>query len=392
MTINIKNLTVLPNLRFVSSNNKGQGFGVFMVKGAFDIDTGNIGVLSEEQEPFCFTDTYYGKVNTSSLKMPSDLIGYKPRTDIIFSGTAHAPNGQAEKSWLVGIQIGDENGVKLEKKLRIYGPRYWVPKWKRELSEQEKENWKDHRDQFDCWELSEAQPITSLPICYEYAYGGSLHKGKNEQGAPVIEAYEYNPIGCGLIDPEWTDHTKPQRAPQIEDPDDPVIEPYKRYSPAGYGGIPPAWLPRRPLGGTYDQNWIDNIWPKWPPDYDFSYNNSAADGLKGDLFLSEDIEIILVNLQPDQRVRKIKLTNPVPTMSLGIRYDWDTVMLNLDTLYIDGEQNQILCTWRSVFEQYKYEALILRLARPHYHDRYSLFRNAFITGIKPEDVALEESL
>lgn len=311
MTVELHNFTPFPNLRYSGADSRGREFGVFMVKVAWDITQADKCMLSEEQEPFAFKDEYHGEVNTSSVRYPSDFVPFKPRTDISLNATAFAPEGRPAKRWLVGVRVLDESGILVcEKVLQISGPRQWVPKWKRRLDDEETKNWRDHRHLFEGWELSEPVPIDRLDIRYEYAFGGMIEKGLDADSNLILEAYDYNPIGCGLLDKEWSDHTVPHPAPQIEDPADPVTEPYKLYVPQGYGPIAPAYLPRRSLGGTYDRNWLDNIHPNWPPDYEYEFHNSGPDGLRAERLLREGLRLELVNLHPRKPHWHICLPSP----------------------------------------------------------------------------------
>lgn len=90
----------------------------------------------------------------------------------------------------------------VEKRLRVTGPRWWVPRWKVDLREEHKPEWQKHR------------------------------KYTIRQPAPRIEA-----LGA------------------------PVKDPYAPHSPETLGPIPPAWHPRLPKGGTYDDHWQDHVWP-----------------------------------------------------------------------------------------------------------------------------------
>jgi hypothetical protein len=315
----INNFTPFPHLRFSNSDNQGREFGVVMVKAAFDIGEDGACLLSSEQEPFSFTDACHGEVNVTSLKTPSDFVSYKPNADLVFDAIAHSPTGKPAKSWIVGIKVSSNEGTLLEKQIRVTGPRYWVPKWTRKLNAEEAKNWRRHKAFFSGWELSEPQPVLQVPIRYELAFGGSVAKGTDDDGNQLIEAYQYNPLGVGLLDRKWSDHTQTHLAPQVEAINDPIREPYKHYKPVGFGPIPPAWLPRRELGGTFDQNWIDTVWPRWPKDYDFAYNNSAAQGLVLDGYPDGDLQFELRNIRDRQSDFNLRIPDPQLYFALKMR-------------------------------------------------------------------------
>jgi len=330
------NLTPFSHLRLFKSDCRGLEFGVVIVKATYVFDEDERCVLSDEQEMPNAEERSFDQAEFSSLRQPSDHVGYKPSTDMIFNVVAYAPEGKAAKSWTVGVEITDGQGITIRKTLRITGPRWWLPKWQRALTDKEKREWQKYRHLFEGWELSQPEPITHLPIRYEYAYGGTLLKGEDQNGHPIVDAYQYNPVGLGWIDKEWTDHTMAQPAAQIEYADEPITDPYKPYRPAGFGAIHRAWLPRRPLAGTYDQHWIDKIWPKWPPDYDFCFNNAAADGLCGHGFLQLPIKIQLVHLHPTLSHRSI-MFDGVDLLASYQQQDgrFFAFRPRLDTLYLD---------------------------------------------------------
>jgi hypothetical protein len=366
------NFAPFPNFRYYSSDARGAEFGVVIVKGTFQLDADGALVIAEEQAPFMFTDACHGEVNVSSLWHPSDLVPNKPRCDVIVNAVARTADGKARPSWICGVEIArrnDEGGetILVQKVLAVTGPREWRPRWSRALSDEETANWRDHRDAFERWELSAPEPIAELPLRYEIAFGGLLERGRDEKGAPIIDDIDENPIGRGWIDAEWTDHTKAQPAPQIELYGDPIVDPYRLYAPHGLGPIPCAWEPRLPLAGTYDQNWIDAIWPDWPPDYDFAYHNSAASGLVAPGHLVGDETVKLLGLSKGRE--RVAFSLP----SLGMTADFvagdgtiDSRPMRLDTLFLEiAEEDpadwRVLLSWRINFEPDAFAQVGLRV-------------------------------
>jgi len=190
-------------------------------------------------------------------------------------GSAYAPGNKPSSRFEAGIRISGP--VPLDKKLVVTGPRFWE---KHEAS----------------WRLTEPTPITSLSLQYEYAYGGENRIDLEDPAAKQVEAkfhltpeqrqqhpegaelapiahtaYEQNPVGIGFAEQWYLDATHPARipAPQIESPSDPISEFGKQYAPQGLGVITKAWLPRRKLGGTADEEFAKS--ERWlPEDFDFA--------------------------------------------------------------------------------------------------------------------------
>ena len=359
--MDVRNFTPFPHLYFFNTDNRGREFGIFFVKGTYSIGDGGLLTLAEEQAPLIFTDTCFGAVNETSLWHPTDLVPYKPRTDIIVHATARAPGGTPLPAWEVGVRVEppepSADRPVLEKRLRVTGPRFWQPRWKRALSDAQKQEWKKHHKWFDGWELTAPEPTTEVALRYENAFGGSIMI-RDENGIDqAVDSCQHNPLGCGMIDPERTDHTRPHRAPQIEAWDEPITDPYGTYTPHSLGPIPPAWLPRRPLGGTFDQNWIDTVWPNWPADYDFAYNNSAHPDLIYPGFLYGDERITLSGINGKEEPLVLTLPGEsVGTAFLGqeaehrlCRLALDTVMI--DTVTDDTDDGYVVLIWRGVFDK-----------------------------------------
>lgn len=360
------NYTPFPNFRYYSRDNKDREFGIVVVKATYELAPSGRLLVAEEQAPMVFTDLCHEEVNISSLWHPSDMVPNKPATDVIVNAVARAPGGTAQSSWACGLRIEDGDDVRLEKNLRVTGPRQWQPHWKRKLSDAEKQEWQRHRRYFDGWVLSEPAPIAEVPLHYDYAFGGETPQGHDADGKPLFDTDHRNPLGRGKIDPDWTDHTVQVAAPQIECVNDPVSDPYQRMTPQSLGPIPPAWLPRRPLGGTYDQSWKDNIWPAWPPDYDFSYHNSAHPDLIVQPYLKGNERVVLTGLAGWNETVAIELPGERLCANFfteeGVVERKDMI---LDTLFLDiAAKNRrdwrVFLSWRTTFEPEIYDEAEIR--------------------------------
>lgn len=358
----LQNFSPFPNFRYYSGDNKGRDFGIVIVKATYEIAPSGRLLVAEEQAPMVFTDLCHGAVNATSLWHPSDLVPNKPRTDIIVNAVARSPAGEPTPEWTCGVRIQRDGKAIVSKALIVTGPRHWAPKWKRDLSEEEKREWKEHRGDFEGWQLSQPVPVAEVPVYYELAYGGLLERGADKEGQPVVEDIHENPIGRGWIDKEWTDHTRPQPAPQIELAEDRIADPYKRYAPQSLGPIPCAWEPRLPLGGTYDENWQKNIWPNWPPDYQFAYHNSAHPDLICPEYLEGDERVQLLGLFAEHEFVTFEL--PGDRMAVDfIKEDGlsDRREMNLDTVFLDVaapnlRDARVYLSWRVNFESDVYQA------------------------------------
>lgn len=332
MAIELTNRTPFANLRFSNLDARGREFGVLMVKQAFDIPKdGGACQLSDEQEPFVLTDEYHGELNTSALRYPSDFVPFKPVTDVVLDATAFATNGQA-RNWIVGVSVADSEGRSVERRLRVTGPRSWRSTWHAEPGEKADDQARERL--FAGWAIDDPEPIDRLPIRYEYAFGGPVVVGIDDDGAPIIDDDERNPIGRGRL-PSGV--PKPgvrvpaaQLLPVSAAPDD--------HEPGlvGFGPIPPAWLPRRPLGGTYDQRWMDEVWPRWAEDYDFRFHNSAPEAMQADGFLRGNLDVRLEGLHPSLPSWSFEL--PVAPIVASVLHEdgrSEQHAMQVDTVFLD---------------------------------------------------------
>jgi hypothetical protein len=345
----IKNFSTFPHLSFLNRDNEGKEFMSVLAKATYEIKDDRL-ELAEEQAPLVLSDKYHGAINTSSIWIPSDLVPRKASTDIIFNAIARSPGSVATESWHCGFQL--KGGTKeFGTTLRVTGPRAWQPKWRNRGKERNRLKSAERQKAFTQAVLSAPEPVREVPIRYEFAYGGLIaHEASSK---PVVEAYENNPIGRGWIDAEHSPTDDLIPAAQIESVRDPIVEPLRQYEPAGLGSIPPAWLPRRPLGGTFDDNWKQNIWPNWPPDYHFAYNNSANPKLIYPGFLDGTERIEFFGFEHQEPRRTIRLPSHEVAgfvRTTNGREGWWP--MELDTLFLDvadpdRSEHRVFISWRT---------------------------------------------
>jgi len=66
--------------------------------------------------------------------------------------------------------------------------------------------------------------------------------------------------------------------PQTEELNNPVeSRKSKNYNPQSFGPVARNWYPRYKLGGSYDKNWVENIRPFLPDDFDEGYYQCAPE-------------------------------------------------------------------------------------------------------------------
>ncbi len=318
----LRNYTRFRPFLFDSRDPQGREFGVFILHGAFRLVPGGPIPLEKEQPVVGATDVFHGDPGTSSLRSEGGLAPFKRRADVHINAVAHAPGGWPTPAWLVRAQVG-----KVEKALRITGPRRWVRGPGGFL-------------------LTEPEPCATVPVRYEHAFGGIWRNNWGES-----DVFEQNPLGRGHLPEGELPVDLTFEAPQIEAPDDPVKEIGKAYSPEGLGPMPPSWLPRRALAGTFDEAWKRERWPDLPLDFDYGFHNSAHPDLVYPGYLRGDEEILLENLHPSGSLQFQLPSYEVGLIALLKSGSRAVVPMLLDTLMIDVPAERVYLTWRGAISK-----------------------------------------
>jgi hypothetical protein len=105
-------------------------------------------------------------------------------------------------------------------------------------------------------------------------------------------------------------------------------------------------VPRYPLAGTYDQNWLDNVFPFLPQDFDERYYQAAPEDQQID-YPQGGEEVQLLNLSPDGRTRFLLPTVDVPMVFFRKQGEPEHKQAVLDTIVIEPDLDRMLLTWRA---------------------------------------------
>ncbi len=210
----------------------------------------------------------------SDVRYPADLAPEKGMVDILVTGEACAPGGKAMPRFEVGLTI---EGV-VERRLEVLGARsaIFVPTRKK-AKKGDGPHPKGETPRF-----TEPKPVASLPLSYEYAYGGGatmvldeetravLAKGKEDTAEPgeperdvpdPVVSYPANPAGRGFCIDDSEASVEGLLLPQIEalgeglQPADLVrdvgtIELNGLEAVPGFAPLPVSWFPRAGKAGV----------------------------------------------------------------------------------------------------------------------------------------------
>ena len=298
----------------------GHEWIVVVVKGTFDFPDTPGGPVrkSAVQTPLVFADTQTGEPGYSATLWETDFAFRKPRCDVVANGYAYAPGGRPAERVPVGIKVG--NWSKL---FEVVGHREW-------------------RAIGPVFTSTSPQPFIKMPITYDNAWGG-VDKLDPEDKLPG--SYKYNPVGTG-----WS-RTKNQRLipglrlPNTQAVGEEVRSPFGDYKPMSFGPMGRGWPGRIEYGGTYDQNWIDNVFPFLPADFDERYFQMAPPDQQTDLPRGGE-EVQLVNLTPQGRMGFRLPPTGLEMTLLKRREKAFEGMLYPDTVLLDPENWRFSLVWR----------------------------------------------
>lgn len=298
----------------------GRELLVVVAKGTFLLPKGDEAPrLAEEQLPLIEADTFTGEPGLSAPVYECDYAAVKPFCDVVLLGSAYAPDGWPVRRVRVSLRVGP-----VFKTFDVVGDRVW---------------------QGDMFAVSatDPMPFEVMPISYDRAFGGV----DNLQPDPKKhDAFLPNPIGRGFYPKSGGQQIDGKGLPNTEEPGSPVNDPGGSYRPMGFGPVGRAWQPRPTYAGTYDQNWIDNVFPFLPADFDDRYYQCVpVDQQMAYVRGGEEVE--LVNLTPQGRLTFRLPTVEVPVTFYYRSYEEKETKADCDTVVIEPDLGRVTLVWRA---------------------------------------------
>jgi len=315
----IINSTPMPADVTVHTEIDGREALVIVVKGTFRISADVKALrLHEDQQPLVMADVFYGEPGTSAPKYEVDFAPRKQACDVLLNASAWAPGGRPTQRVPVGVAIGA-----WLKAFDVVGDRTWEGGL--------------------ALHPGPPQPFTSMPITYDRAFGGTDRKSDNPA---KHAAFMPNPVGAGfhkLLKREWVVGTP---LPNTEESGQSVDRPEVAYRPMSFGPIGRHWDPRRAYAGTYDQHWIDEVFPFLPADFDDRYFQAAPTDQQVPKPLGEQ-RVTLLNLTPDGRRDFVIPAIDAPIVVFPKRGGREDLAGLLDTVVIEPDADRVALTWRA---------------------------------------------
>ncbi|MFE8598002.1 DUF2169 family type VI secretion system accessory protein [Archangium violaceum] len=302
----------------ISTDKEARDHCIVVIKGTFLFDTQGAPRLAEVQRPLIHADEHHGVPEETSILHECDFAMHKPRTDVLVHGHAIAPDGRMVERMLVRLELPGRR-----KDLLITGDR----QWDRGLAS---------------LKPTPPRPFDRMPLVYERAFGGSDHS----HPVPEHQGTELrNPVGIGFRKNPHASATIGVSLPNIEDPRQPLERWDDRPVPAGFGTIGRNWQPRLTYAGTYDQHWLDNVYPFLPADFDPCYFQSAP----GDQQLAylRGGETIRCLGMTETGVWTVELPRVQTVVTFRLQDRQERLAPRLDTVLLDTDARAVIMTWRA---------------------------------------------
>ena len=245
-----------------------------ILKGTFAIKNTEVAAIAAEQFPILIADELYGGNTTAAVRLESDRAPFKPRTDVVLIGRAHAPGGRPVTQLDVTLRVG-----RVEKTIRVFGNRQW---------------WFPTKLVFVPVIIPPRYFLT-MDLVYERAFGGI--------DAAAARYCKENLIGKGFIGKKSKQSIHNRPLPNLEDPSHLIRRWRSRPRPVGFGFYGRGWMPRLGYAGTYDEQYRKERAPAPPLDFSYAFYNGAHPDLQVEGYLRGDEDVELKHVSPEPILR-----------------------------------------------------------------------------------------
>lgn len=307
----------------------GETAEILIGKASYQYDLeGNVQPLAES-EPLSQSDEYPEDDPENHAPVCfRETVPFKRGSEIVMFATAHCATPRS--GFNVEATLSTEDGIQWRKMLSVMGPRTW-------------------KSSLLGAAYSDPEPITELPIRYEYAFGGRNKKKEHD-------VYPTNPVGRGYVGNglKKTDLNMVS-LPQIEAPGNLIKKTSDTPEPQGFGPIPPHWQPRQAAFASLDEDKAASRekYPYSGPLPETAYHSAPMDQWF-DKPLHGPASLTLTGLTqglPEHQTLTIDWTIPSLEVLWKTRSVEDHITLKADTLVVDTEKRQLHLLYRRAFTQ-----------------------------------------
>ena len=301
----------------------GREYLSLVVKGTFGFpEAGGREVRrAEVQRPLVFADELEGHPETPAVRWETDFAFRKAACDVVAQGAAYAPGGKPAERVRVGLKVGAWS-----KQFDVVGAREW-------------------RVVGPSVGPTRPYPFTRMEFGYHTAFGGVDRLDPED---PTPAACEANPAGIGFASFRNQARLDGQPVANTEEVGRPIVSPYEDYRPMALGPVSRAHPDRRRYAGTYDQAWIDTVFPFLPADFDERYFQMAPPDQQIPK-PAPGTEVVIAGMTPEGRVAfRLPEATDLPIRVFRGRETVFHETVRPDTLAFDTEARAMMMTWRIV--------------------------------------------
>lgn len=275
-----------------------------IVKATFILRPG-VAQLAPEQDPIIEHDRFYDEDPRRSVRVPNDVVPYKPRADVLLVGHAYAPGKQPVRSLVTRFVVGE-----MDKSIEVFCDRSF-----RVLDGQ----------------LVDGKRFTQMPLVWERASGGP------ESANPVGKRFDgptdaYGMITIGNLQP--LGHFVSKRS--------------DTFVPICYAPVAPTWPGRTQRLGRLSRAILDGAWnaQPLPPDLDPTFFMAAPpDQNVPEIRANERIVMENLHTEHARLVTSLPGLRPraIADRATGER---EEIALVGDTFWVDTDRGVCCVVWR----------------------------------------------
>jgi hypothetical protein len=298
-----------------------------VVKQSFDFDMQGKVFACQSSAQIRLADEITGHVSTSALIACNEVMPFKEGFEFYAQATAYPPKDKQVRVVEVNISLLSQRQTLLSKTLRIMGKRVWRRSLLGTIA-------------------SDPQILSATKISYEHAYGG-MQTTQSKQ-VKTTNIHQHNPAGRGY-GVKWK-NLKGAVLASIEYPEQTLKSPDKSIAVAGYGPIPPYWLPRLALLPQIEQSALASDQFPYKTPLPVTHFNYAPHDQQLKQTLQPGWQLSLKGLFPGQVYNKLTLLaipyhKPLAAINAG--HNQRRLNMVCDTLVLSAETQQFHLIWRT---------------------------------------------
>ena len=181
-----------------------------------------------------------------------------------------------------------------------------------------------------------------MPISYDLAFGGVDRPAKTQASTMPTCPTRWAAVGTSTPKNAWVDG-KP--LPNTEEIGKSVRFPSDKYKPMALGPLGRGWPQRARYAGTYDQQWLDDVFPFLPTDFDERYYQAAPQDQQVPV-PKGPTDVVLSGFTPDGARHFVLPHFEAPVHVFPKRGDREDHVASLDTIVFEPDQERFTMSWR----------------------------------------------